>query len=136
MLGSDAVKSSSRLTHNSPNLAKRIRYLEYVSRIEKPGVLTLLFGKMNGIFLGSEREPGSLDIVRTASPSMTTPYVLERKAYELAQPINGFSQRPPPGRISQSRRQRIPFAPPLCMVLRVGWYIRTTRWRSSAEGCV
>jgi len=36
--------------------------------------------------------------------------------------------------MSQSRRQRFPFAPPLCMVLRVGWYIRTTRWRSSPKG--
>jgi hypothetical protein len=38
--------------------------------------------------------------------------------------------------MSQSSRQRFPFAAPLCMVLRVGWNIRTTRWRSSPRGLI
>lgn len=47
--------------------------------------------------------------------------------------MSGFSHRPPPSKTSQSTRQRSDLPAPDCIVFRVGWYMRTDRWRSSAE---
>jgi hypothetical protein len=74
MLGSDAVKVRLDLHIIVPTLANAFVILSRFQGYRKAGRgLTLLFGKVSGIFLRSEREPGSLDIVRPASPSMTTP---------------------------------------------------------------
>lgn len=76
---------------------------------------------MNSIFLALEREACALHVIRANAGVDKVSEVRTITTHELAQPINGFSQRPAPWRISQSMRQRSDFPEPLCMVLRVGW---------------
>jgi len=91
---------------------------------------------MDGIFFASEGQTCALHVIGPETPAiqMCQPRMLGH-TYELAKPIRGFSQRPPPSRISQSIRQRSDLPDPDCIVLRVGWKMRTARWRSSARSC-
>ena len=89
----------------------------------------LLLREVDSVLLCSEPETSALHVVGAVCAyheemAPTRTLVL---AHELAHPMRGFSQRPPPGRISQSIRQRWDFAFPLWVVLRVGWKILTAR---------
>ena len=97
---------------------------------------TLLLGKVDGVLLCAEGHAGALHVIGTRRGRYTVRggsrrdrCAVERQlaTYELAQPMRGFSQRPPPGRMSQSIRQRVDLPVPLCVVLRVGWKMRTAR---------
>jgi hypothetical protein len=82
---------------------------------------TLALGKGDGLLLGVERLASALHVVRAARQHQPHAHAENAETHELAQPMRLFSQRPPPGRMSQSRRQPLPFEPPLCIVFRVGW---------------
>ena len=92
-------------------------------------VRTLLLSEVDGVLLSLEVQARALHVIRTARtrqrkggrPATT------RVTYELAHPMRGFSQRPPPGRMSQSILHWLDLPDPLCVVLRVGWKILTAR---------
>lgn len=99
---------------------------------------TLLLSKMNGILLRLECYPRPLHIIGTEQGDQHLPYNSKVGTHELAQPIRGFSQRPPPWRMSKSIRQRSVLAVPLCIVFRAGWKMRTARCLScsaTASSC-
>jgi hypothetical protein len=91
--------------------------------------LTLLLGEVHGILLGPEGQSGSLHVVRSATTMFNQSFYqsLTPITHELAHPIKGFCHRPAPCRMSQSMRQLSVLADPLCIVFRVGLYIRTAR---------
>ena len=99
---------------------------------------TLLLGKADGVLLGAEGKAGALHVIGAgrarqargdgaSGRSRLGERGEGKETHELAQPIKGFSQRPAPGRISQSILQRLDLPGPLCVVLRVGWKILTAR---------
>lgn len=117
-------------TCSSPNLNG-----EQVSKITKPEEFerhTLLLRKVNGVLLRLEGQAGALHVIRAIRGVGARYQTQKHRTYELAHPMRGFSQRPPPGRMSQSIRQRLDLPGPLWVVLRVGWKILTARWRSSS----
>lgn len=94
-------------------------------------VRTLLLGEVDSIFLSTERKARALHVIRTArGPSASTKGRMgaaQDATHELAHPIKGFSQRPPPCKTSQSILHWLDLPEPLWVVLRVGWKILTAR---------